>query len=124
MHPGAGTGRSTTPDEPSYEIRVEFENTVEVIRAYRSESLLDAADRHGLRLPRTCRQGWCTSCAARVVEGAADHAAARRFFPVDEESGFALLCSARPLSPMVVVAGQHAAFRDHRIRHGLPVPRS
>ncbi|SOE10457.1 ferredoxin [Streptomyces sp. 2323.1] len=122
--PGAGTSRSATPDEPGFEIRIQFGETISTIHAYRGESLLDAAERYGIRLPRTCRQGWCTTCAARVEEGRAEHSAARRFYPADETAGFALLCTARPLSPMSVVAGQHAAFREHRIRKGLPVPRA
>ncbi|WP_374119271.1 2Fe-2S iron-sulfur cluster-binding protein [Streptomyces odontomachi] len=123
-HPGAGTDPSTTPDEESFPIRVEFEGAVWDIRAFRGEPLLDAAERHGLRLPRTCRQGWCTKCAARITEGRAEHSSARRFYQADEDAGFALLCSARALSPMRVVAGQHPAFREHRIRNGLPVPRT
>ncbi|WP_372488019.1 2Fe-2S iron-sulfur cluster-binding protein [Streptomyces guryensis] len=122
--PGAGTSPSATPDEPGYEIRIQYGGTVSTIYAHRGESLLDAAERYGMRLPRTCRQGWCTTCAARIEEGSAEHSTARRFYPVDEAAGFALLCSARPLSPMSVVAGQHADFREHRIRNGLPVPRA
>ncbi|MFE9595180.1 2Fe-2S iron-sulfur cluster-binding protein [Streptomyces sp. NPDC006294] len=122
--PGAGTSPSDTPDEQGFEIRVEFEGTVRTIYAYRSEFLLDAAARHGIFLPRTCRQGWCTTCAARVERGVAEHSAAKRFYQADEAAGFSLLCSARPLSDMSVVAAQHAAFREHRINSGLPVPRA
>ncbi|WP_404949380.1 2Fe-2S iron-sulfur cluster-binding protein [Streptomyces sp. ARC14] len=122
--PGAATSPSDTPDDRVFEIRIEFEGTIRTIFAYRSEFLLDAAARHGLFLPRTCRQGWCTTCAARVEQGGAEHSAAKRFFEADAAAGFSLLCSARPLSDMTVVAGQHAAFREHRINSGLPVPRA
>ncbi|MDH6574600.1 ferredoxin [Kitasatospora sp. MAP5-34] len=123
-HLGAGTGRSTTPDGPGFEVRIEFQGTVSTIAARPGEFLLDAAARHGLWLPRTCCQGWCTSCAARIEQGQVEHSAARRFYPADESAGFALLCTARPLSAVTVLAGQHAAFREHRIRNGLPVPRA
>lgn len=106
------------------EVRIEYEGAVRTIRAGRDEFLLDAAARQGLWLPRTCRQGWCTTCAARITRGRAEHSAARRFYEADEAAGFALLCSARPLTELTLVAGEHAAFRDHRIRNGLPVPRA
>ncbi|MEV6006197.1 2Fe-2S iron-sulfur cluster-binding protein [Streptomyces sp. NPDC051976] len=106
------------------EIRIEYEGRVVTIRAGRDEFLLDAAARHGLWLPRTCRQGLCTTCAARITRGRTEHSAARRFFAADESAGFALLCSARPLTDLTVVAGERTAFRDHRIRNGLPVPRA
>lgn len=121
--PGAGTGPSTTRDGPGHEVRVEYGGEVAVIRAQPGESVLDAADRHGLALPRTCRQGWCGTCAARLVSGEVDQSGARRFYPEDRAAGFALLCTARPLSALVVAAGRKTEFRDHRLHSGLPVPR-
>jgi ferredoxin len=123
-HHGVGTGRSTIRDDPAFEIKIEFQGKTTTIRATADEFLLDAAARQGLWLPRTCRQGWCTTCAARVERGSAEQSAAKRFYPADRDAGFALLCTARPQSPMTLVAGQHAAFREHRIRNGLPVPRA
>ncbi|MEU9035123.1 2Fe-2S iron-sulfur cluster binding domain-containing protein [Streptomyces sp. NPDC048352] len=121
--PGAGTSPSDTRNPEGFTIRIEFEGAVHTIFAHRNETLLDAAARNGIFLPRTCCQGWCTTCAARVVQGTADHSEAKRFYAADAAAGFSLLCSARPLSDMSVVAGRHADFREHRIRNGLPVPR-
>jgi ferredoxin len=33
------------------------------------QSLLEAADRAGLRLPRSCRNGTCRACLAHLLEG-------------------------------------------------------
>jgi ferredoxin len=87
------------------------------------ESIWDAAFRAGLRLPSSCLQGWCTTCAARVLEGEFDPAEALRYYPEDKRAGFILLCTARPKSPMRIRTHQRDAMRAHRRRHGLPTPR-
>lgn len=91
--------------------------------AHAGEFILDAALRNGVILPSLCRQGWCTRCAVRLVAGHVDQSAARRFFEADHAAGFALVCTARPLSAVRAVAGQQAAIRAHRLAAGLPVPR-
>lgn len=85
--------------------------------------LLDAANEAGLDLPFMCLQGWCTTCAGRLLEGQVDQSEARRLYPQDEEAGFVLLCSAFPCSDLRVLTHQREAMRDHRRAHGLPAPR-
>ena len=87
------------------------------------EHVLDAARRAGLTLPSLCEQGWDTACAVKVLEGKLDHSDARRYYPQDEEAGFALICTAKPLSDLRLRTHQSAAMRVHRDRHGLPAPR-
>jgi ferredoxin len=87
------------------------------------EYLLDAAARVGLELPFMCLQGWCTTCAGRVLHGSVDQSEARRFYPEDEAAGFVLLCSAYPRSDLRILTHQQAAMRAHRLAAGLPVPR-
>ena len=87
------------------------------------ESVWDAATRAGIRLPSMCLQGWCTTCAARVLEGEFDPAEALRYYPQDKQAGFILLCTARPLSTMRIQTHQRDAMRAHRMKAGLPTPR-
>ena len=88
------------------------------------EFIWHAAFRAGLELPSMCLQGWCVSCAGRVLgEGEWDQSASRRYYDEDREAGFSLLCTARPLSDLTVETYQAAAMREHRLRLGLPVPR-
>jgi ferredoxin len=86
------------------------------------EFVLHAALVNGIDLPYSCLQGWCITCAARVLEGQLDPSASRRFFPQDTEAGFALICTARPRSDLRLVTHQKEAMRAHRIALGLPVP--
>lgn len=85
--------------------------------------VLSAALEAGLDLPYLCRQGWCTTCAARLISGDVDQSEARRYFPADREAGYILLCSACPRSDLVVETHQKLAMRRHRQAHGLPAPR-
>ena len=87
------------------------------------ESVWDAATRAGIKLPSMCLQGWCTTCAGRVLAGAFDPAEALRYYPQDQEAGYILLCTARPRSPMRIRTHQRDAMRAHRRRQGLPAPR-
>jgi ferredoxin len=104
-------------------VEIEFPGGVVTVWVQGGEFILDAARRHGYTLPSMCRQGWCTTCAMRVSAGDVDQSAARRYYDADRAAGFALICTARPRTPVRLIAGQHAAMREHRLRHGLPVPR-
>ncbi len=87
------------------------------------EYLLDVAAAAGLPLPFSCLQGWCTTCAGRLLEGTVDQSEALRFFAEDERAGFVLLCSAFARSPLRVLTHQKDAMRAFRRDHGLPAPR-
>ena len=110
----------------SARFRVEFElpsgETHEVVVG-EDEHVLAAARRVGLVLPSLCEQGWDLACAVKVLEGRLDHSDARRYYPEDEEAGFALICTAKPLSDLRLRTHQTAAMRRNRDRHGLPAPR-
>jgi ferredoxin len=85
--------------------------------------LLEAATGAGLDLPYMCLQGWCTTCAGKVLEGKVDQSEARRVYPQDQAAGFVLLCSAYPRSDVRVLTHQKEAMRAHRQALGLPSPR-
>src|SRR5205085_273653 len=87
------------------------------------EFILAAARAQGLDLPSLCEQGWCITCACWVLAGQVDQSASRRFYPQDRDAGFALICTGRPRSDLVLRPGATEALRAHRDRHHLPVPR-
>lgn len=93
------------------------------VRAGGEEHILDAARRAGLDLPSACEIGWDLACACRVLEGSFDNSDARRYYPEDAEAGFALICTARPRSDLVICTHQREAMREHRTALGLPAPR-
>ena len=87
------------------------------------EHLLDAGLAAGLELPSSCLQGWCLTCAARLVEGAVTQADSRRYFPADQDAGFVLLCTARALSDVIVQTHGRDAMAAAREEKGLPYPK-
>ena len=67
------------------------------------ETVLEAAQRHGLDMPWSCRAGMCCTCRARLVEGAA---AMDQNFSLEAwelQAGFVLTCQLRAQSPAITV---------------------
>ena len=87
------------------------------------EYVLDAGVNAGLDLPYMCLQGWCTTCAGRLLSGEVDQSEARRYYPEDKAAGFVLLCSAHAQSDLRVLTHQKDEMRRHRQALGLPTPR-
>jgi ferredoxin len=87
------------------------------------EYLLDAAARAELELPYSCLQGWCTTCAGKLLEGRVDQTEALRVYLQDEAAGYVLLCSAFARSDVRIQTHQKEPMREHRRACGLPTPR-
>lgn len=86
------------------------------------QSILDAALREGIELPNSCCQGWCLTCAGRLISGRVEHPHARRYYPQDGEAGFVLPCTAEPRSDCVIETHQKEAMKAFRRSFGLPTP--
>lgn len=84
------------------------------------QSILQAARASGLWLPADCQQGWCTSCAARLVEGDVDQSPAKRYYEEDDEADMILTCTAFPESDCRIRGFKKEEMLDHRAEHDLP----
>jgi ferredoxin len=89
-----------------------------------SEYVLAAARDAGIWLPADCQQGWCTTCAAELLEGEVDQSDARRYFEADAEADLILPCTATPESDLRIRACQHDEMLDHRAAIDEPPGRS
>ncbi len=67
------------------------------------ETVLDAALRAGMDLPFACRGGMCSTCRARVTEGAVQMLVNYSLEPWETEAGFVLTCQAVPTTARVTV---------------------
>jgi ring-1,2-phenylacetyl-CoA epoxidase subunit PaaE len=67
------------------------------------EAILDAALRAGVDLPFACKGGMCSTCRARLVEGAAEMELNYSLQPWELKAGFVLTCQAKPVTDKVVV---------------------
>ncbi|HZX13439.1 MAG TPA: 2Fe-2S iron-sulfur cluster-binding protein, partial [Thermodesulfobacteriota bacterium] len=56
------------------------------------EYILDAAFEAGYNLPSMCLQGFCLTCASRLLDGDIDQSDAIRYYPEDKKAGFVLIC--------------------------------
>jgi ferredoxin len=84
------------------------------------ETILSAARSADLWLPADCQQGWCTTCAARLVDGDVVHPNARRYYDEDSEAGFVLTCTAKPRADSTLVVDQYDEFLEVRAAHDRP----
>ena len=60
--------------------------------------ILDAAERSGLALPYSCRDGICCTCRVKVIAGEVSLGEQYALEPWEIEAGFTLACQAQPRS--------------------------
>ncbi|RQH02316.1 2Fe-2S iron-sulfur cluster-binding protein [Natrarchaeobius oligotrophus] len=66
-----------------------------------NDSILDAAEKHGLDPSYQCRMGHCGICAVRI-EGDVEQEDAMMLTPSEKEEGYVLTCVATPRSDLKV----------------------
>jgi ring-1,2-phenylacetyl-CoA epoxidase subunit PaaE len=71
--------------------------------AYESESILDAALKHGADLPYACKGGVCTTCKAKLIEGKVSMDVNWGLEPDEVEKGYILTCQSHPQTERIVV---------------------
>lgn len=113
------TAHTLTIDVPADSDMDEAGETVE-LEVDEDEYLLWAAREAGVWLPADCRQGWCCTCAVRLLEGEVDNSDARRYYESDREAGFVLACTAKPRSDVHVEAEAYEELLRERAAHDLP----
>ncbi len=82
------------------------------------QSVLDAALAAGIVLPYSCRNGACSTCKGKVLEGSFDagDSPAHVLAPEELEQGYTLFCQAKPTSDMVIEAREIRMASDIQIR--------
>ncbi len=109
---------NANPETQTFTVRLERPDGEWTFQARSDEYLLYAMIDAGIETPFICEQGWCLACAARLVSGKVDDSAALTRYPEDGQAGFLLLCSARPLTDLVLRQDIHETRREmtqHRI---------
>ena len=64
--------------------------------------ILKEFERQGLKLPFSCRNGCCTSCAVRVISGRLEQPEAMGLSQALKDKGYALLCVAKAVEDIEV----------------------
>ena len=68
------------------------------------DTILNELDGHGVDAPYSCRGGVCSTCKAKVIEGAATMDNNMSLTDSEIEEGFILTCQAHPASEKVVIS--------------------
>lgn len=82
------------------------------------QSVLDGALNAGIVLPYSCRNGTCSSCRGKVLQGDYDagRAPEQLLSEQDRAEGFTLFCQAKPASDMVIESHEIRMATDIQIR--------
>ena len=82
------------------------------------QSVLDAALAAGIVLPYSCRNGACSTCKGKVVEGSYDpgRGTAQIVEQSERDQGYTLFCQTRPLSDLTIEAHEISMASDIQIR--------
>lgn len=81
------------------------------------ETLLDAAERHGLTLEHSCRTGRCGACRTRVVQGSTHVLQAEQSLSAaDVESGWILTCCRGASSPISLATEDLGRFAGLQVK--------
>ncbi|PNH10400.1 Ferredoxin-1 [Tetrabaena socialis] len=88
---------------------------VVVVQAPKGANIYRAADTAGLNLPASCRQGSCTSCAAKVTRGVVSYERQPECLtPKLKASGYVALCCAQVVGDVTILTHQGAKLRAER----------
>lgn len=85
---------------------IRLENSGREFEAAPLEFLLDAAERAGLTLPYSCRDGICGTCKGRLCSGEVDHGfyASTALTEEEREQGYFLMCTSTAQTDLLVDA--------------------
>jgi ring-1,2-phenylacetyl-CoA epoxidase subunit PaaE len=73
------------------------------VEAHPDDTVLEAGEFAGLDLPYSCRGGVCSTCRAKVLDGAVEMDHNYALEPWETEAGFVLTCQSHPTTDELVV---------------------
>ena len=73
----------------------EFEQSNTIVAFFEGQSLLDVAEKYGINIPFSCRQGQCGTCATRLLSGEVQMDHEDGLDPALKAKGYVLTCVAR-----------------------------
>jgi ferredoxin len=100
------------------------------VRVPEDRYILQTAEEKGAKLPFSCRNGACTSCAVKIISGEIHQPEAMGLSPKLKERGYALLCVSYPRSDLEVETQEEDEvyelqfgryFGRGKVRFGLPL---
>ena len=87
----------------SYSLELTCDSVTTELQGGEGQSILDVALQNKIDVPYSCQGGVCSSCIARVTEGAASMASNQILTDGEVEEGLILSCQAHPTTPNISV---------------------
>jgi len=117
---------------PTYTVTIRHRDTnrTYTLEVPADRYILQTAENQGAELPFSCRNGACTTCAVRILEGEVDQPEAMGLSPDLRRRGYALLCVSYPRSDLLVETQDEDEvyelqfgryFGKGKVRFGLPL---
>lgn len=112
------------------EIRDRASGTTHNLQVPEDRYILQSAENQGIKLPFSCRNGACTTCAVRVLKGEIYQPEAMGLTLELRRQGYALLCVSYPRSDLEVETQDEDEvyelqfgryFGKGKVRAGLPL---
>jgi ring-1,2-phenylacetyl-CoA epoxidase subunit PaaE len=73
------------------------------VEGHPDDTVLEAGELAGLDLPYSCRGGVCSTCRAKLLEGAVDMDNNYALEPWETDAGFVLTCQSHPTTDQLVI---------------------
>jgi ring-1,2-phenylacetyl-CoA epoxidase subunit PaaE len=84
-------------------LSIQIDGALHKLAMRKDETVLEAAERHELDLPYSCRGGMCCTCRAKLLEGAGAMDQNFSLEPWEEQAGFVLTCQFRPATEKIAL---------------------
>ncbi|MBW4644880.1 MAG: 2Fe-2S iron-sulfur cluster binding domain-containing protein [Goleter apudmare HA4340-LM2] len=82
---------------------IELDRTIQVPD---DQYILDIAEEVGIRLPSGCKQGECSACIAKLINGEVDQSEQKFLRPQETQAGYVVTCVTYPLSDCTLATHQ------------------
>lgn len=79
--------------------------------------ILDIAEDNGIRLPSGCKQGDCSACVAKLLQGQVDQSEQKFLRPGEIAMGYTVTCVAYPRSDCTLITHQEKVLYQSSLYH-------
>ena len=103
----------------TYKVTIRNKETGKTYEEYidSKEYILKAFEKKGFKLPFSCRNGCCTSCAVKIIAGNLEQPEAMGVSQELKDKGYALLCVARVIEDIEVETTYYDEVYDLSLIH-------
>jgi ferredoxin len=93
---------------PKHKITLKTPDETHVISCGEDQTIVDSADEESLYIPYSCRNGSCSVCAGKLIEGSVDQDDQMFLDQYQIDAGYILTCVAKPTSDCTIETDRQA----------------